>query len=180
MNDQQDWIAAAQEIMGLIADNVPAIQFIDLWAEQTDFPEDEYPFPLPAVFLEFNAQKIDDLGENVQDLTTEVKVYLLFIPTGDTHQSGKGNGDLSAFGALLRDLYKLLQGTAGDNFSQLSRVAMAREKAAPFEWCYSQTFSGLIRDYAACKTFEEEDPGDLSVEKGGIPATTQDDTYDFT
>lgn len=178
MSDQQDWIAASKEIMDMISNKVPSIKFIDLWAEQTDFDGEEYPFPLPAAFLDIYTSNIDDLGENVQDLNTKVKIYLLYVPTGDTHQNGSGTGDLHAFGSLLRDIYKLFQGTSGENFSQMTREALGREKAAPFEWCYSQTFSCIIRDYAAVKEFADQTLGDLNVLKGGVPLKLQDNMYE--
>jgi len=179
MNATQDWIAAAQEIMELMASNIPEIKFIDLWAEQVFTPEDEYPFPTPAAFLEFNVNNIDDVGENVQDLNTHITVYLLYLPTGDTHQGSTGNGDLELFGGLLRDIYRLFQGQGGENFSQAIRISLKREKAAPYEWVYSQTFSCLIRDYGAVKEFIDQEIGDAtSIVKGRIPSIALDNMYD--
>ncbi|HRY33412.1 MAG TPA: hypothetical protein P5531_10640 [Bacteroidales bacterium] len=177
MNADQDWVAAYIEIAGLIIENIPEIKFVDLWAQQVDSPENEYPFPVPAAFIEVNSDKIDDLAVNAQAMNMEIRIYLLFIPSEASHEGATGHVDISKFGEILRKIYRLLQGKAGDNFGQCTRIALTREQAPPYEWLYSQTFTTMILDYSAQKAYEEGELEEVQPEEGGIPEYSQDNFY---
>jgi hypothetical protein len=176
MNEDQNWIEALKEIFSLMRE-IDEIRFIDMWANQVDDPNEEYPFPCPAAFIEVTTPQVDDIGENVQHLTSEVKIYLLYLPTSDTHKMDDNSGDLDAFGDIMKKIYQKLHGKAGQNFSQATRTqGPSREKAQPYEWLYSQTFRTIIQDYSACKEYGEGEANEMTVELGTKPVH-QDNTY---
>ena len=175
MHENQDWVAAFEEISAIITEKIPEIKFVDLWAGQADSPGDEYPFALPAVFIEFNAVP-EDLGNNVQNLTTDIKIRLLYIPSDDTFDGSRLS--LGEFGLMLRKIYRTFHGKGGDNFSQMFRTGLNRERAMPYEWHYSQTFRCNILDYAACPQYDEGTVEELNISRG-TPPFAQDNTFDI-
>jgi hypothetical protein len=177
MNANQNWAEALKEISSIIR-GIDDIRFVDLWADQVNDPQEEYPFPFPAAFLELTTSDNEDLGENIQDLSTHVKIYLLYIPVYDTHRE-ENSHDLDVFGELLKKIYQALQGVAGDNFSQATRISgPSKEKAQPYEWLYSQTFRTIIRDYSAAKEYKEGELGDITVSMGSKPVE-EDNIYEI-
>ena len=163
MKANQSWAEALKEISAIIR-LIPEIKYLDLWAEQTNDPSEQYPFPIPAAFIEISTPKIDDLGQNIQDLEAHVKVYLLYIPVYDTHREDN-TYDLDVFGELLKKINVALQGISGQNFSTTTRIAgPSREHAQPYEWLYSQTFKTIIRDYSACRKYTEGQGNELTMQ----------------
>lgn len=177
MNEEQNWIEALKEIFSVLR-TIDEIRYIDIWANQADDPSEEYPFPTPAAFIEVSTPVTEDIGENVQHLTSDVKVYLLHLPANDTHKIDDNPSDLDVFGEILKKIYQALQGKAGQNFSQATRISgPSREKAQPYEWLYSQTFRTIICDYSAMKSYTEGQGGELDIKKG-TPSFARDNMFD--
>lgn len=83
----QDWGAAYKELCALIRAKVPAIKHVDLYYGQEQFIGSDgnwTPFRAPAVFLEFRAAVVQDLGDQAQQLTMDIGVYLLHETVQDT------------------------------------------------------------------------------------------------
>ena len=72
----QNWKSLYKELADKIADNVEAIQWVDLWNSQVYNLEGEHPFPAPAVFLAFRSNSVEDTGVKVQKVNLQVDVFL--------------------------------------------------------------------------------------------------------
>lgn len=172
-----DWTSAYVEIEALLA-SIPEIRFIDIWSEQPFAPEENYPFSLPAAFIEMNAPVIEDLGNNNQILYAEIRIYLLVVPARTTHHNSTDHQELLEYGAILRKIYQVLQGVAGTSFGPCTRISLTHEKELPYEWLYSQTFKTTIVDSSAAGTDAEGEAEEMNLTRGGIPEVTPDNTYD--
>ncbi len=157
----QDWGEAYKELATLIRAKVPAIQHVDLYYGQEQFIGSDgnwMPFRAPAVFLEFRAAEVQDLGDQVQQLTMDIGVYLLHETVQDTDDRSLGQRRALEFVALLRQLHAALHGAQGDHFMPLGRTELSRAEAPPFCYFYRQTFRCVIIDNGAAPQWDWKEP----------------------
>ena len=57
----------------------------DLWNEQVDFIEDETPFEMPAVFIEFQTINWSDTMQNIQRGQTPIRLHVVTEWKGGTN-----------------------------------------------------------------------------------------------
>lgn len=170
MAELQDWVEGYKELSTLITEKVPDIKWIDLWMEQTSHEEDEYPFPTPAVFLDFSANNIDELGDNVQLMHMQVTVLVAMETLADSYQGAQKQGNALKFGELCRKVHQALHGTAGVHFGPMTRVAMRKEVAPPYVQLYSQTYATEIMDTSTAPVFVQDIVGaDRQELERGVP-----------
>lgn len=177
-NDKQNWGEAYKELATLITTKVPAIKHVDLYYGQEQMVDSDgnwIPFPAPAVFLEFNALDVKDVGNRVQHITMEVGVYLCYETTDDTHRGSIGQARALAFVGLLRDLHAALHCADGQHFSPLSRTGINRVDAPPVWMFYRQAYTTVIVDYGGTLNYQEEDTPPLELTRPA-PAPAQDTT----
>lgn len=151
MNDRQSWTEAYKELCERIHSKVPGIKHIDLYYGQETILEengDWSPFRCPAVFLEFNAAQVDEIGAGVQHLITDVGVYLVFETTADSGSKSIGQPRALEFMGLLRELMAALHMHSGEHFGSMTRVGLQRVEGPPYCIIYKQTFRTLLVDYA--------------------------------
>lgn len=155
--EQQDWIGAYLELCTLIKASITEIKHIDLWYDQLSFDYEEYPFPEKALFIEFNTDKIDSLGNHVQEMMASIRFIYAFDTYSDTYDGSENQAIALEFGNTIRKLHAVLQGTSGNNFSSLNRTSM-KKVIAPEGCCaYAQEYTALIRDYSAMPVAQEQD-----------------------
>lgn len=151
MNDKQSWTQAYKELCEHIHSRVPGIKHIDLYYGQENILDgdgDWNPFKCPAVFLDFNAADVQDVGAGVQHLLTDVGVYLVFETTADSGSRSIGQARALEFMDLLRQVMAALQGHSGEHFNAMSRVGLQRVEGPPYCIIYRQVFRTLLVDYA--------------------------------
>lgn len=89
--------------------NLPTIAHVDLWKEQPSHEKTELAYPLPAVFIDFDETRYDDIGIRYEyDATTSITFYLE-SETWDSTAIGAENQanalkSLESFDALLEIL----------------------------------------------------------------------------
>lgn len=171
-NDLQDWGGAYEELATLITTKVPEIVHVDLYHGQDEFIDADgnwIPFRSPAVFLEFNAADIQELGELRQGILMDIGVYLYFETTADSHHTSIGKARALQFIGLLRKLYRHLHNASGTHFGPLSRVAMNRKPGGPAAIVYRQVFRCYMLDYAATPNYNEATVSNLELRKPADP-----------
>ncbi|WP_147439122.1 hypothetical protein [Faecalibacter macacae] len=161
----QNWKDLYLELSDKINENLSDIRWIDLWHNQVNFLETEHPFPTPAVFLAFRSKAIDDVGNNVQNLTLQVDVYLYFETFSDTFRGSHNQESALDFLTNLNDIYALLQGSSGENYSNMRRTDIHPVDTGNAGNLYRQVFECVLMDYAACKIYDDTTATELIIDK---------------
>jgi hypothetical protein len=174
MITEQDWLEAYKEICALLKHDpdtnpkgIEEVKHYDLWREQVDYMEEEYPWPPGSLFLEFNCVGIDTDGLGVQNMNFEVGVIFALDTLGDTYIESETMDVALAFGAVLKKIHNKLQGTAGESFSSMSRIGFRRVSAPQYLMVYKQTYSTIIRDMSGMK-----EKGTATVKKQTVKKRT--------
>lgn len=164
----QDWSEAYKELCDLIAAKLPQVKHVDLYYGQeaaVDGDGNWLPFRAPAVFLEFNAAEVMDLGEMSQQLTLDITAYLYVETVQDTNAGSLGQRRALEFTGLMRQLHQVLHGAHGEHFGTLTRTAMRRVEAPPYAYFYAQTYRCTLIDNSTAPQWSYVDLTNLGVEK---------------
>lgn len=149
IQSNQDWIDAYKELCDIFKNNLPEFPHLDLWHEQIDYPADEYPWPSDSVFFDFGINGIDSIGLQVQDLNMRIGVIYVLDTFADTYADSTTQDLALQFGEKCKKIHRLLHGSSGVNFSELSRVDLKRLPAPQYQMVYRQEYSCIIRDMSA-------------------------------
>lgn len=168
----QNWKDLYTELATEITDKLPNVEWVDLWHNQVNFLESEHPFPTPAVFLNFRTLEVQDMGKKVQNLRLQVDCYLFYETFADSYQGSSNQESALEFLQTLNDLYALLHGTSGENYSNMRRLAFNPVDTGNAGNLYQLSFECVLVDYAAMKNFVDAEINEVSVEQGGSPAQT--------
>jgi len=133
-----------------------AIKWIDLWHEQINYLTEELPFPVPAIFLAFNAVECNDKGKSGQECNTQVDVYLFFETFSDTYHGSYNQEGAIAFLKELTEIHKILHGTSGTNYSEMRRTGMNREESGEAGNLYRLSFECVVDDTSAGIHYDEQ------------------------
>lgn len=168
----QYWTDLYIEMTKKISDNLPEIEWVDLWHEQVSFLTEELPFGTPAIFLGFSTVDISDRGILVQDCNTQIDMYLFYETFSDTYFGSSNQDRALEYLNSLTKLHALFHGKNGDNYSSMRRVDMRRDESGGSGNLYRISFQCLVTDYSAQYLFIESENLDaqLEIEKGGIPS----------
>jgi len=164
----QNWKDLYTELADLISQEVPAVRWVDMWHNQVNFLEEEHPFPTPAVFLGFHILSTQDKGVKVQQLQLQVDAYLYFETFADTYRGSWNQDSALGFLELLNDVYAVLHGSSGENYSEMRRIGFAPVYTGGAGNLYQQSFACILVDYAAQKQYADGAVGGVEVlnEKG--------------
>lgn len=174
----QDWGVAYKELCAIIKAKVPEVKHIDLYYGQDQVVDQDgswIPYKAPAVFLQFDAAKVDDLGDNTQQLTMDITMYLSVETVQDTNHGSAGQRRALEFVALLRKLHMQMHGASGDHFSPLSRVGLQKKAdAPPYMYMYAQTYRCVLLDNSTNKQYNFAAAGSLGLEIEPYTAPPED------
>jgi hypothetical protein len=151
----QDWTEAYKELCAIIKANVTEVKHTDMWYQQLDFEEKEYPWGNHSVFFDFNTDDIKSVGNLAQEMNCQIGVYHVFNTLSDTFDGAANQNTALSFMPVIRKINNALHGKAGVNFSSMSRIALKRYNAPSYLVCYYQVYSCIIMDYSAAKQFDE-------------------------
>jgi hypothetical protein len=181
----QDWTAAYKELCTLIKAKVTEVTHMDLWYQQIDFERKDYPFPMHAVFIDFNTDTIESRGNLAQEISCQIGFYHVFNTLSDTFDTATNQNTAFEFLPVIRKINNALHGTSGTNFSKLYRTSLKRfTNTEPYLVCYYQTYNCVIMDYSACKQYDEsqtltEAGVTLEVDKITTPPTGDDTQLNY-
>lgn len=176
-NELMNWGEAYKAIADRICNEVPTIKHVDLFYEQHHIMDggdgNWIPLRCPAVFLEFTAPQVNDLGELRQEMLMDIGVYLAYEMTADSNRNSLGQERALAFIQMLRDIHAALHGHSGTHFGSLSRVSIERIPGPPTMVVYRQVYRCHMLDYSATVTYNEVDAMPVKVEDNA-PAPVPD------
>ena len=155
MDTTQDWIAAYIELCAIVKTKVTEVTHADLWHQQIDYEDTEYPWPTNSVFFEFNTDDISVIGNGVQNMNAQITVYHAFNTLSDTYDESNNQAIALAFGNTIKKIHNALQATSGVNFSSLNRISLKRYPAPMYLICYAQTYTCIITDYSGSKQYDQ-------------------------
>ena len=162
------WTDLYTEIAKRITDQLPEVVWVDLWHEQIGYLASEHPFGTPAVFLSFTTVKIDDRSLLVQDVDTQMDVYVYFETFADTFVGSYNQDTALAFLGLINKLYALFHGRSGANYSTMRRVAMRRVDSGGTGVLYQLSLQFKVVDYSAQVIWGEGTFSGLETTQGDI------------
>lgn len=170
------WTDLYKELATKIQANLPEIVWIDLWHDQISYLTEELPFSTPTAFLAFSTIAADDRGLRVQNLDTQVDIYLFFETFSDTYIGSMNQDSALEFLDSLTRMHALLHGSNGNNYSSMRRVDIRREDSGGAGNLYRISFGCNIVDYSAETIFNEtENPeAELEITKDGVPEQEMD------
>ncbi|MCW5900476.1 MAG: DUF1566 domain-containing protein [Flavobacteriales bacterium] len=175
----QDWGEAYKELCELIKAKVPEIKHVDLYYGQDQVIDSDgkwLPFRAPAVFLDFQAAQVNDVGDLAQQLEMDVTVWVATETVQDTTHGSAGQRRAMQFVGLMRKLHVALHNASGEHYSPLSRVGMQRKAdAPPYMYMYGQTYRCIIHDNSTSPQLQYlMPPHQLEIEPvtGEVPPIT--------
>lgn len=172
------WTDLYKELAAKIQANLQEIAWIDLWHDQVSYLTEELPFTTPAAFLSFSTIAADDRSLLVQDVDTQIDIYLFYETFSDTYIGSMNQDTALEFLNSLTKMHALLHGTSGENYSSMRRVDMRREESGGAGNLYRISFQCNVVDYSAQVLFNESENPDaqLDIAKGGVPEQETDDS----
>lgn len=167
----QYWTDLYKELTDRITANLPQIQWVDLWHEQVNYLTEELPFPTPSIFIAFSTIDINDRGTLVQDLNTQIDMYLFYETFSDTYFGSSNQDRALDFLNCLTRLHALFHGKNGNIYSSMRRTDMQRDSSGGAGNLYRISFQCLVTDYSAQNLFvtSQNPDAELNIEKGDIP-----------
>ncbi|MEH0007574.1 MAG: hypothetical protein V6Z82_02495 [Flavobacteriales bacterium] len=162
----QFWTELYKELAQRITTRLTEVRWVDLWHNQINFLEEEHPFPTPAVFLSFRSQQLEDTGLKTQAVTLQVDCYLFYETFSDTFEGSYNQQGALAFIETLDHIHALFHGSQGENYSSMRRIAFAPVDTGNAGNLYQVSFSCLLQDYSAMKTFVDGHVEALDIKRG--------------
>lgn len=173
------WTDLYQELVAIVKQKLPQIEWQDLWHDQVSYLTEELPFPTPALFYSFNIKGCDDKGLLIQDCDTQIDMYLFFETFGDTYDGSHNQAGASSFLSSLTDLHKAFHGKSGTNFGTLRRVALKQEESGGAGNLYRISFESNIEDASAQAEYSDQTVNDITVDLSSTSTqrpTNEDDS----
>lgn len=164
-----------KEIATLIIENTSVV-WCDLWRNQTEAWEEEFPFPFPAVFVEIRSDNIEDIGNKAQDINAQIVFHVAYETLADSHHGSNNQEHALAYFDVIKELHQLLHGSHGTNFTDMYRTAIVPEEAGTNVIQYALVYNTVIRDYSASPNYTEQDVSGINIAQGKRPITN-DNTF---
>lgn len=129
--------------------NVPDVEFVDLWNDDGSHFSGGSVYPLPAVFIEFEAieWKQQGMGARRGSLALRLHVLTRAIPTHG-HTDPRIPEALAVFD-LLDQINATMQGLRGPNFSGFMLTTSATNHAHPEIWENVERYVCGVQDITA-------------------------------
>lgn len=109
-----------------IAERCPDIKFIDLWNEHVVEVATSVPWPLPAVFIEFEQYEVHQRGNWQREADIPVRLHIVTRFTPYTAGAADKRIDLAlSYFDLIDRINAAMQGLSGDGFGAFILTASA-------------------------------------------------------
>lgn len=109
-----------------IAERCPDIKFIDLWNEHIVEVSTSVPWPLPAVFIEFEQYEVQQMGQWQRAADVPVRLHIVTRATPYTGGAADKRVDLALqYFDLIDRVNAAMQGLSGDCFGSFMLTASA-------------------------------------------------------
>ena len=161
------WSDLYLELSQQITENIPSIEWCDLWHEQVSYLTSELPFPTPAVFIAFNMLSTEDKGLKGQLCNTQIDFYLFYETFSDTYFGSINQDSALNFLKQITEIHKLFHGTSGTNYSEMRRVDMKREDSGDAGNLYRISFQCTVDDMSAMAQYNDTDVNEIAITRDG-------------
>jgi hypothetical protein len=161
----KNWTNLYLELANKIKNNIPDIEWIDLWHSQAYHLEEEHPFPTPAVFLAFRSNQMKNTSEKVQQVIMQVDIFLFYETFADTYLDGINQTDALAFLDNMDKINALFHSSSGMEYSNMSRKSFSPVDTGGASNLYLMTYECMLVDYSAAIEYEEGTFADVEVKK---------------
>lgn len=152
-----------------VKQELTGVKWIDLDSGQLDNPEQNYPFPFPAVFIDFPNIDWQDAGERMQDGDVQVNCRIAFRIYNQTHGNTQDNAydtftkAMDAL-AMVTTIHSKLQGFSdGLTFNRLSRISTTTEKREDGLKVFNMVYTCSARDKSAMKKYDVATGSTLTI-----------------
>jgi len=129
----------------------PAIKHFDLWNNQLETIEDECPFNLPAVFIEFAPIQWRHNLQGVREADVTVNLHILVREVAPTKDGGQYEDQAFAFLELPNAVNLALHGLTGTGFDALTSKASVTDHYYSEIMHLQESFSCHVSDTSAKK-----------------------------
>ncbi len=103
-------------------DGMQRIKHFDLWNHNVEFIEQETPFDMPAVFIEFGPIDWATMAGGVQQATITVSIHVATRYGGATADGALSQDEALSHFDLLDEIGKKMFGLNGDGFQAFKRI----------------------------------------------------------
>lgn len=142
----------------------PAVHHVDLWYEQTEFPELADGIDYPALFFDFTSADITTIGLFEQDVDLVTNIYVATDSLDDTHLEAAERGDGLHYLELCARVHELLEGYAHPDCGNLTRIGFAGVSTRTNLLVYRLTYASVVRDHSAMEKRRDTEEGMVALE----------------
>jgi hypothetical protein len=182
MLQNQDWTEAFKEFCLIVKPEnpedalkgIPEIRHQDLWHNQTEHLDEEYPWASDTIFYNFKCRQIRTVGLNVQECLFEVDIIYVLDTIADTYHKSDNQAKALLFMERCKRIHHLFQGRSGENFSAMNRTNIYPIPAAPELIVMAQTYETIIMDYTGMREKGEATISSATINGDQSPNTPAD------
>ncbi|SHJ75576.1 hypothetical protein SAMN02745146_0082 [Hymenobacter daecheongensis DSM 21074] len=124
----------------------PVFNLVDMWAEQTEFPELAEAIDFPALFLAFGSDKISTRGQLEQTIGLLTEVYVAIENIQDTAIGSPEQPEALHYFEVCARVHELLQAYEHPAVGNLNRVGFAPFNARTNVIVYRLTYLSEVVD----------------------------------
>lgn len=157
---------AYKDLLEQLQAKIPGLRWIDLDRGQIDDPEGNYTLDFPAVLISFGEIPWNSIGEKVNHGSAHITFRLAFKSYNDSNNLTPESIRETALQELgiRQDLNAALQGFSGSNFNELQHTGTMQEPREDGMLVFSETYSTMLVDNSAIKTWQEKEDIAVSIE----------------
>jgi len=141
------------------------IRHFDLWDNQFDNTAEQFPYPLPAVYLEIESEEVTPLGDKVLLVQSTLRLH---IGCKDYRPRKTGTKVTTGRGVLLlaTTITKHLHGWNSGLFGTLTQTDRRTVPGNGYLYRAEQVYETTYKDYSACPKRSSIDTKGLSFKVG--------------
>lgn len=160
----QNFVELYKELADKLTNNIDAIRWIDLWNSQVYNLESEHPFPAPAIFLAFRSNNMQDAGNKVQFVKTQIDVFVFYETFLDTFKGAYNQAEALEFLNIMDKVNQALHGSQGESYSSMRRVSYSPIDTGGSGNLWNIVYECEMVDYSANKEYLEGGFADVQVQ----------------
>ena len=111
-----------EEIRERIKETMHEIKYVDLYRGQDRIPKEHYPYPLPAVFVNFDNIRWTNAAAGHQQGDTIISLRLMQDTLGDTFDTSEAETANIEELKLSEKLWDAVEGLSGIGYCSLNRI----------------------------------------------------------
>ncbi|MFD2787956.1 hypothetical protein [Hymenobacter rubripertinctus] len=140
-------------------DGRPAFNWVDLWYEQTEYPELAEAIDYPALFFDFGSDDLNTVGLKEQDVRLITNLYVAVSTLQDTNLESVERNEALHYFELCARVHELLQGYAHPAVGNLDRIGFSPVSTNTNLIVYRLTYASRIFDISPLVKREGPNPG---------------------